>query len=228
MGGSMVRILVLAGGLLLSGGAVWAETGAQNKAGDRPVLEKSSPTQSRGGYLRDPEYRKILQYDYLPYWLNREKNLVLEDEGDGGPALRKQDRALVLAGKGFQIPDLRRFEPEPSLEINPFVHIKLRARPRGPGEPVDRLDPEFDQAARHRVLIFRSRESAFYNVPVPQVRLEPPPEPPPARIPEPVPETRLLLSDGGQTRLLLLPARKRLDLLRGNEVQNLREFYQYP
>ena len=126
---------------------------------------------------------------------------------------------MVLAGKGFQIPDLQRFEPDPGVEINEYHHIDYDAPQPPLKEKRDRLDLGFRGAVYNKELIFHPHVSAFHNVEPDRLEEEVRPEKEEPLDPAPVEDTRLLLWSSGKTRLTLSPAKKQWDLLHGDEYR---------
>ncbi len=220
--------IILGGALLF----FWWGEGLVRAQGDsvrpQPVPSAISPIEKTLGirktmipeqseFKTDPDYRKILRYDFLPYWLNREKKERVLHRGEAAPTVRNQDKAMVLAGKGFQIPDLQRFEPDPGVEINEYGHIDFDAPVPPLGERRDHLDRAFGGAVYKKDLIFHSHLSGFHNVEPRRIQEDVRPEKAKPLDPPPVRESRLLLRSSGKTRLTLAPGKKQWDLLHDDE-----------
>ncbi len=217
-----LRLLILGGALLLGcGGSVWAqESPVRSPSGEPPAPVakiingfKKTPIPGHSEYKLDKEYKKILEYDYLPYWLSQEKELRIDDSDDLDPTIRNQDKAMVLAGKGFQIPDMQRFDADPGIEINPYRHIDIDAPQPPLFEKRDLLDQEFAGTVHRKELIFHPHVSGFHDVKLPQVEEDPKPVEYKPEAPVEVKESRMLLWSVGETRLTLTPGKRSWDLL---------------
>lgn len=217
-----LRLQILIVALLLGGGgSVWAQGAPVRPPSGNTVASaakivnglKKTPIPEHSEYKVDKEYQKILEYDYLPYWFSQEKEIRLDDSDDLDPTIRNQDKAMVLTGKGFQIPDLQRFKPDPGIEINPYRHIDIDA----PQPPLykrrDRLDSKFAGAVHQKELIFHPHVSGFHNVKLPQLEEDPKPVEYKLEVPLEVDESRMLLWSERETRLTLTPGKRSWDLL---------------
>lgn len=228
--------IIMGGVLLLWGcGAVWADEPPGSAPAQTPTepdtgKPKLSPIEITLGlrktpipehkeYQADAEYGKIMRYDYLPYWLEKEKGKLQPSAEEEDPTVRKMDRAMVLAGKGFQIPNLEQFVADPGVEINEYHHIDFDAPQPPLKERRDRLDPEFRGAVYRKELIFHPQVSAFHNVEPRKLEEDVRPDERLPLDPEPAEDTRLLLWSSGKTRLTLSPGKKQWDLLHGDEYR---------
>ena len=220
--------IILGGVLFLWGGGLARADEAPLRAPEEtPQLSpiektlgiRKTPVPDHTEYRTDSEYKKIQHYDFLPYWLEKGRRKQKPSLEEADPTVRKQDKAMVLAGKGFQIPDLQRFEPDPGVEINEYHHIDYDAPQPPLKEKRDRLDLGFRGAVYNKELIFHPHVSAFHNVEPDRLEEEVRPEKEEPLDPAPVEDTRLLLWSSGKTRLTLSPAKKQWDLLHGDEYR---------
>ncbi len=226
-------MIILGGALLFwGGGSAWAQEApvrSQLEGLAAPSVKivdgfRKTPIPEHSEYKVDKEYRKILEYDYLPYWLSREKKSGLDDGDDIDPTIRNQDKAMVLAGQGFQIPDLQRFEPDPGIELNPYQHIDIDAPQPLLFQKRDVIDREFAGAVHRKELVFHPHVSGFHNVKLPPLQEDVLPKEYKTEVPVKVEESRMLLLSRGETYLTLTPGKQRWDLLHDDPFRNRKTF----
>lgn len=200
----MIGALICGGLVFLLIATLWPPSvpvGIQNTAGSPPGAELNKDFN-----LKKP--------NELPEHISvKEKKgeLRISKKGAHGTVM-KRDKGLVFGGRGFEV---NGFASKSKL---PLGEAFTRHMQREPARMIITVKENLDLTQKEikpaKPLIFHSRPAGFFKT---AKRLEIETDRKPARAPpfkpEFIPETKLLLSQGGESILLLGPAKNSIDLL---------------
>lgn len=165
--------------------------------------------------------------DFNPFKKNElpRKISAIEKNGAGAHVtVMKRDKGLVFGGRGFEATEFASKSGRPLREA--FTRHLQRERPRMIITVKENLDLTQKEIKAAKPLIFHSRPAGFFKT---AKRVENETDRIPARVPpfnpDFIPETKLLLSQGGESILLLGPAKNPIDLME-NEDLSFKRYHQ--
>lgn len=175
-----------------------------------------------GTFRADSQYASLPRYEFLPGLLEaRDSRRPAEgNHEEGTPSWTVGDKPEASGGKGFGV-GAEDWTPPRSTHIDDAHYYApvVALNPYTP--PSEHLTPVAGPAAGQKPLIFHDRGTGWMAPQEDEPDLPGSPSSPASALLPPIPETRVYFSP--HTRVTLVPAPRRLDLINGNP--NLNRYY---
>lgn len=186
-----------------------------------------APAAEENRHKTDKEYLALRRYEQPLFPEKKSRPVAGKNGGKENVLSFEGEKPLVFAGRGFEI---RGFESGSKDNLSFFSagYLEGPPLPEDSGRSPDRLDLREGNVRSNRSLIFSGKETGFFKAETLKESEEgATPKAPPEKksTVEKIPETKPFLSQDRKSDLLLLPKKKSVDALMGNENVN-RDFFE--